>query len=75
MVVIFLRLGLVLAGTFLTLIGVWRAYWEIYSWPHQISAGLRPPIYPDGTTRVVIWKEAALSAFGTTLLALALMLG
>lgn len=70
---IFLRLGLVFMGAFLAIVGAWRAYWEIYSWPHQVSAGLRPPIYPDGTTRVVIWKDAVLSALGITLLALALI--
>jgi hypothetical protein len=65
-----LRVALIGLGTFLGLIGILRAYWEIYSWPHQCALGLRPPVYPDGSTRVVIWRDAALSAVGASLVAL-----
>jgi hypothetical protein len=70
-----LRVALVGLGVFLALVGVWRAYWEISSWPHQCTLGLRPPIYPEGSTRVVIWRDAALSALGASLVALGALLG
>ena len=63
------KLGLVLVGSYLFLLGIGKTYWAIKSWEVLSTLEQRPTLYPDGP-RVHFRAFICVAAIGLALVVL-----
>ena len=62
------RVGLVLVGAYLFLLGIGKALWNVYSWGKLAELGQRPALVGD-SPRVGFRIELAVAAVGAAVVA------
>jgi hypothetical protein len=61
-------LALVLVGSYLTLLGIAKAFWNVYSWAVLAELGQRPALVGN-SPRVAFGVELAAASVGVTVFA------
>lgn len=68
-----MRVGLIFMGSFLFLLGLGKAAWNVYSWGKLSELGQRPALY-GSDPRVHFKIEVAVAALGAATVAAGLLL-